>query len=183
MANLLEKCYSPLLVSEFYSRLLIHASEYENPVRFDSDVLYMFIYGQEQIITEFDFGKLIGCEYYGELFELPMHYQTNNVWDTLAHASNLKSLLLRFLHHFIASTVLCMTGSFVKLTTDDIWLLDMASKGTKINLSRFIMNKMLKVLKHKERERICLSLSLRFLTLPSSHITPSPWVLCNLSMR
>ena len=31
LANLLEKCYNPLLVNEFYSRLLIHASEYENP--------------------------------------------------------------------------------------------------------------------------------------------------------
>ena len=83
-------------------------------------------------------GKLIGCEFYGELFELPMHYQTDNVWDTMARelgckkvASNLKSLPLRFLHHFIASTVQCKTGSFAKLTTDDIWLLEMASKGIK----------------------------------------------------
>ena len=59
---------------------------------------------------------------------------------------------LRFLHHFIASAVQCRTGYFAKLTTDDIWLLEMASKGTKINLSRFIMNKMLKVLKEKEKE-------------------------------
>ena len=104
-------------------------------------------------------GKLIGCEFYGELSELPMHYQTDNVWDTLTRelgckkvASNLKSLSLRFLHHFIASTVQCRTRSFVKLTTDDIWLLEMASKGTKINLARFIMNKMLKVLKKKEKK-------------------------------
>ena len=47
LANLLEKCYSPLLVNEFYFGLLIHASEYENPVRFDSDVLYSYIDGQE----------------------------------------------------------------------------------------------------------------------------------------
>ena len=54
-----------------------------------------------------------------------MHYQTNNVWDTLTRelgckkvASNLKSLSLRFLHHFIASTVQCRTGSFAKLTTE-----------------------------------------------------------------
>ena len=102
---------------------------------------------------------MIGCEYYGELSELPMQYQSNNVWDTLARelgckkvVSNLKSLPLRFLHHFIASTVQCRTGSFTKLTTDDIWLLEMASKGTKINLSRLIMNKILKVLKEKEKE-------------------------------
>ena len=87
-------------------------------------------------------GKLIGCEYYGELSELPIHCQTENVWDTLAHepgckkvASNLKSPLLRFFHHFIASTVQCRTRSFAKLTMDDIWLLEMASKGTKINLA------------------------------------------------
>ena len=43
LANLSEKCYSPLLVNEFYSGLLIHAKEYKNPVRFDFDVLYTFI--------------------------------------------------------------------------------------------------------------------------------------------
>ena len=91
---------------------MIHASEYQNLVRFDSDVLYTFIDGQEWVITESDLGKLLGCEHYGELFELPLHYPTDNVWDTLTHepgckkvASNLKSLPLRFLHHFIASTV------------------------------------------------------------------------------
>ena len=126
---------------------------------FDSDVLYTFIDRQECVIIKFDLGKLLGCEYYSELFELPMHYQTNNVWDTLARelgckkvASNLKSLPLRFLHHFIASTFQCKTGSFAKLTTDDIWLLEMASKGTKINLSRFIVHKMLKFLKEKEKK-------------------------------
>ena len=79
LANLLKKCYSLLLVNEFYSGLLIHAKKYENLVRFDSDVLYTFIDGQERIITEFDLEKLIGCEFYGELSELPMHYQTDNV--------------------------------------------------------------------------------------------------------
>ena len=108
LANLLEKCYSPLLVNEFYSRLLIHANEYENPVRFDSDVLYNFIDGQERINTKSDLGKLIGCEFYGELSKLPMHYQTDNVWDNLARepgckkvASNLKSLPLRFFITFL----------------------------------------------------------------------------------
>ena len=112
MANLSEKCYSPLLVNEFYSRLLIHVKEYKNLVRFDFNVLYTFIDRQERIIIESDLRKLIGYEFYGELSELPIHYQTDNVWDTLARepgckkvASNLKSLPLRFLHHFIASTV------------------------------------------------------------------------------
>ena len=61
LANLFEKCYSPMLVNEFYSGLLIHAEEYENPARFDYDVLYTFIDGQEQNITQFDLGKLLGC--------------------------------------------------------------------------------------------------------------------------
>ena len=114
LANLSEKCYSPLLVNEFYSRLLIHVKEYKNLVRFDSNVLYTFINRQERIIIESDLRKLIGCEFYGKLSKLPMHSQTDNVWDTLARepsckkvAFNLKSLLLRFLHHFITSTVQC----------------------------------------------------------------------------
>ena len=41
LANLFEKCYSLMLVNEFYSGLLIHADEYENPTRFDYDV---FVY-------------------------------------------------------------------------------------------------------------------------------------------
>ena len=142
LANLSKKCYSPLLINEFYSGLVIHASEYENLVRFDFDVLYTFIDGQKRVITESDLGKLLGCEFYGELFEAPRHYQTDNVWDTLARepgckkvASNLKFLPLRSLHHFIASTIQCRMRSFAKLTTDDIWLLEMASIGTKINLT------------------------------------------------
>ena len=39
-----------------------------------------------------------------------------------------------------------------KVTSDDIWLFEMATKGIKINLSRFIMNKMLNILKKKEKE-------------------------------
>ena len=116
LANLSEKCYSLLLVNEFYFGLLIHASEYENPVRFHFDVLYTFIDGQEWVIIESDLEKLLGCEYYDGLSKLPLHYQTDNVWDTLTRepsckkmASNLKSFLLRFLHHFIASTVQCRT--------------------------------------------------------------------------
>ena len=67
-------------------------------------------------------------------------------------ASNLKSLPLRFLHHFIASLIQCRTRAFTRLTTDDIWLLEMASTGTKINLTHFIMKKMLKIMNEKEKE-------------------------------
>ena len=59
LANLSEKCYSSFLINEFYSGLLIHASEYENLVRFDFDVLYTFIDGQKWVITKSDLGKLI----------------------------------------------------------------------------------------------------------------------------
>ena len=38
------------------------------------------------------------------------------------------------------------------MTTDDIWLLEMATTGTNINLSHFIMSKMIKVLKEKDKE-------------------------------
>ena len=43
-------------------------------------------------------------------------------------------------------------GSFAKLTTKDVWLLKMASTGTKINLAGFIIKKMLKILREKEKE-------------------------------
>ena len=59
LANLSEKCYSPLLVNKFYFGLLIHVSKYENPIRFDSDALYTFIDGQERVIIESDLGKLL----------------------------------------------------------------------------------------------------------------------------
>ena len=121
--------------------------------------MYTFIDGDERVITEFDLGKLLGCEFYGELFEASRHYQIDNVWDTLARepsckkvASNMKSLPLRFLHHFVASSFQCKAGAFAKLITDDIWLLEMASTGTKINIARFIMKKMLKIMNEKEKE-------------------------------
>ena len=101
---------------------------------------------------------MIGCEFYDGLSELSNPYPVESYWDTLARepgckktASNLKSLPLRFLHHFIASTIQCRTGSFAKVTTEDVWLLKMASTGTKINLAGFIIKKMLKILREKEK--------------------------------
>ena len=159
LANLSKKFFCLLLVNEFYSGLLMHADEYENPVYFKSDNLYTFINGQERIITESDLGKLLGCEFYDGLSKVPNPYPVENIWDTLARkpgckkiASNLKSLPLRFLHHFIASTIQCRTGSFTKVTTEDVWLLQIATTGTKINLVGFIIKKMLKILKEKEKE-------------------------------
>ena len=90
---------------------------------------------------------------------MPNPYPVESIWDTLARepgckkmASNLKSLPLRFLHHFIASTIQCRTGLFAKVTTEDVWLLQMATTGTKINLVGFIVKKMLKILHEKEKE-------------------------------
>ena len=127
LAHLSEKCYSPMFVNEFYFGLLLRFDEYENLHRFIHEALYIFIVGHERIITKSDLGKLIGCEFYGDVFERPRHYQIDNVYDTMACvpgckkvASNLKSLPLRFLHHFIAFSVQCKTWAFTKLTTDDI---------------------------------------------------------------
>ena len=78
IANLDEKCYSPMLVNEFYTGLLLRSDEYENPHRFNPEVLYTFIDGHKKIITESDLGKLIGCEFYGDVFEMPKHYQTGH---------------------------------------------------------------------------------------------------------
>ena len=90
---------------------------------------------------------------------MPNPYHVESIWDTLARepgckkiASNLKSLPFPFLHHFIASTIQCRTGSFAKVTAEDVWLLQMATIGTKINLARFIVKKMLKILNEKEKE-------------------------------
>ena len=159
LANLSEKFFCPLLVNEFYSGLLMHADEYDNPVHFKSENLYTFIDGEERVIKESDLGKLLGCEFYTGPSEMPNPFPVESIWDNLARepgckkvASNLKSLPLRFLHHFIASTIQCRTGSFAKVTGEDVWLLHMATTGTKINLVGFIIKKMLKILNEKEKE-------------------------------
>ena len=81
-----------MLVNEFYSRLLLRSDEYENPLRFNFEVLYTFIDGHERIITKSDLGKLIDCEFYGDVFEAPKHYQTDNVWDTMAREPGCKKV-------------------------------------------------------------------------------------------
>ena len=94
LATFFEKHYSPLLVNEFYSNLIMHADEYKNLVRFKSNNLYTFINGQVRIITESDLGKLIGYEYYDEPSELPSPYPVKNVWDTLAREPGCKKTSL-----------------------------------------------------------------------------------------
>ena len=79
LATLSEKHYSPLLVNEFYSGLIMHADEYENPIRFKSNNLYTFIDGLERVITESDLGKLIGCEFYDGPSKLPSPYLVKSV--------------------------------------------------------------------------------------------------------
>ena len=90
LATLSEKHYSPLLVNEFYSGLIMHADEYENPMRFNFDNLYTFVDGQEKVITESDLGKLIGYEYYDGPSKLPSPYPVESVWDTLAREPSCK---------------------------------------------------------------------------------------------
>ena len=75
-------------------------------------MLYSLIDGQERVIIESIFGDLLNFKYYDGPYETPSPYPFESVWETLARrpgckkmASNLKSLSLRFLHHFITSTV------------------------------------------------------------------------------
>ena len=51
LVNLSEKCYSLMLVNEFYSGLLLRSDECENLPRFNHEVLYTFIDGHERVIT------------------------------------------------------------------------------------------------------------------------------------
>ena len=92
LANLSEKFFCPLLVNEFYFGLLMHADEYENPVHFRSENLYTFIDGQERVIKESDLGKLLGCEFYDELSEMPNPYPIESIWDTLARDPGCKKM-------------------------------------------------------------------------------------------
>ena len=79
LANFSEKFFCPLLVNKFYSRLIMHADEYENPVHFKSENLYTFINGQEQVITESDLEKLLGCEFYDGPSEIPSPYPVESI--------------------------------------------------------------------------------------------------------
>ena len=79
LANLFEKFFCPLLVNEFYSDLIMHADEYENPVHFKSKNLYTFIDCQERVIKESDLEKLLGCEFYDGPSEVPSPYPIESI--------------------------------------------------------------------------------------------------------
>ena len=64
LANLLEKNFSIVLVNEFYSGIVRSASEYDNPTRFQDDILYTFFDEQERIIIESTFEDLLNCKRY-----------------------------------------------------------------------------------------------------------------------
>ena len=105
------------------------------------------------LFRSFDFdekflGDLIDLKNYNYPFKAPKEFNFNDAWreNTIAGglnkaASSFKTLTLRFLHHFIASTVECRIGSFNKVTKEDLWLLDMDVRGKKINLARYITDK------------------------------------------
>ena len=57
------------------------------------------------------------------------------------------------------------------MTIDDIWFLEMASKGIKINLACFIMNKMFLALKEKEKEAKGKQKSSQQLRVSVSYVT------------
>ena len=83
LANLLEKNFSIVLVNEFYSGIVRSASEYDNPTRFQDDILYTFFDGQEVIIIESIFKDLLNYKHYDGPYETPSPYPFESVWDTL----------------------------------------------------------------------------------------------------
>ena len=84
LANLPEMNFSPYLVNQFYSRIVIKESEYDNVVLYDEDVIYTFFYGKKRILTKQNLGKLLKCEHYNSPHKVPLHYLYDNVWQTLS---------------------------------------------------------------------------------------------------
>ena len=155
LANITEDKYSTHLVNEFYSGILVKKSDLNLPM-WDPDLLYTHFNDRDFDFDEKFLGNLIDCKNYNCPFKAPKEFNFNEAWKeyTVAGgldkaASSLKTLTLRFLHHFIASTVECRSGSFNKVTKEDLWMLDMAVRGEKINLGRYIMDKMISTLKQK----------------------------------
>ena len=81
---------------------------------------------------------------------MPINFVFDKVWKEHTRSESiekkalcLKSLSLRFLHHFIATTMQCRSGSYNKVTVKDLWMLDRVAKGELINLARYIMGKMI----------------------------------------
>ena len=127
-----------------------------NMPMWNPDLLYTHFNDRDFDIDEQFLGNIIGCKKYDCPSKAPIIFHFNKVWREYTvvrglnkAASSLKSLTLRFLHHFIASTIECRNGSFTKVTKEDLWLLDMAARGQKINLARYIMDKMISTMKQK----------------------------------
>ena len=122
LANMTENKYSTHLVNEFYSDILVKKSDLNLPI-WDPDLLYTYFNDRDFNIDEKYLGDIIGCKNYNCLSKAPINFNFNEVWKeyTVARGldkatSNLKYLTLRFLHHFIASTIECRSGSFNKVT-------------------------------------------------------------------
>ena len=100
----------------------------------DFDLLYTHFNDRDFNIDEKYLGDIIDCKNSDCPSKAPINFNFNEVWREYIvaggldkAASSLKYLTLRFLHHFIASTVECRSGSFNKVTKEDLWLLDMAA--------------------------------------------------------
>ena len=155
LANITEDKYSTHLVNEFYSGILVKKSDLNLPM-WNPELLYTHFNDRDFDFDEKFLGDIIDCKNYNCPSKAPNGFNFNAVWREYSveggldkAASSLKSLPLRFLHHFIASTVECRSGSFNKVTKEDLWLLAMAANGQKINLARYIMDKMISTLKQK----------------------------------
>ena len=79
LENFPKKSFSPQLVNEFYSGIMLKQSESDNTVPFNDEVTYMFFDGEEHILAETDLGKLLKCENYNCPYKVPIHYPSDNV--------------------------------------------------------------------------------------------------------
>ena len=121
-----EDKYSTHLVNEFYSSILVKKSDLNLPI-WNPDLLYTHFNDRDFDFDEQYLDNIIDCKNYNCPSKAPKDFNFNVVWKEYTmvegldkDASSLKSLTLRFLHHFIASTVECRNGSFNKVTKEDL---------------------------------------------------------------
>ena len=74
LTNLSEIHYSPHLVNEFYSGILLKKSESSIIVNFDDEVIYTFFDGRERELTATYLGNLLSCRHYTSPHEVPDHF-------------------------------------------------------------------------------------------------------------
>ena len=84
----------------------------------DPELLYTHFNDRDFDFDEKFLGNIIDCKNYNRPSKAPKEFNFNDVWREYTveggldkAVSSLKSLTLRFLHHFIASTVECRSGS------------------------------------------------------------------------